>query len=107
MPERNASFRTDTAGDRENGRRANVHLARLSNGDNIAFMHTVCRIVRQASVAWFRRRRWRRAKEDQARVRNCVNWKVYGINAAATEIDGTQMSLLAVPVTSPAVEALE
>ena len=67
---------------------ANVHLDALEHGDTIAFMHSV---------------------QDGAAS------KSYGLAVAAlagvpkaTQVDGTQMSLLSVPEeTSPAVEALE
>jgi DNA mismatch repair protein MutS len=86
---------------------ANVHLDALEHGDTIAFMHSVqdgaaskSYGLAVAALAGVPKEVIKRAR------RNCASWSL-SPNAAATQVDGTQMSLLAAEETSPAVEALE
>jgi DNA mismatch repair protein MutS len=70
---------------------------------------TRCRMARRARAMAWPSRRWRVPKEVIKRARQKLReLESLSPNAAATQIDGTQMSLL-VPAeeTSPAVEALE
>ncbi len=88
---------------------ANVHLDALEHGDTIAFMHTVqdgaaskSYGLAVAALAGVPKEVIKRARQKLRELESLSP------NAAATQIDGTQMSLLAVPEeTSPAVEALE
>jgi DNA mismatch repair protein MutS len=88
---------------------ANVHLDALEHGDTIAFMHTVqdgaaskSYGLAVAALAGVPKEVIKRARQKLRELESLSP------NAAATQIDGTQMSLL-VPAeeTSPAVEALE
>ena len=87
---------------------ANVHLDALEHGDTIAFMHGAG--WRGKQELWSGRCGAGRCTEKVIkRARQKLReLESLSPNAAATRIDGTQMSLL-VPAeeTSPAVEALE
>jgi len=88
---------------------ANVHLDAIEHGDTIAFMHSVqdgaaskSYGLAVAALAGVPKEVIKRARAKLRELESLSG------NAAATQIDGTQMSLL-VPVeeTSPALEALE
>ena len=88
---------------------ANVHLDALEHGDTIAFMHSVqdgaaskSYGLAVAALAGVPKEVIKRARQKLRELESISP------NAAATQVDGTQMSLLAAPEeTSPAVEALE
>lgn len=88
---------------------ANVHLDAIEHGDTIAFMHTVqdgaaskSYGLAVAALAGVPKDVIKRARQKLRELENLSG------NASATQIDGTQMSLLAAAEeTSPAVEALE
>ena len=88
---------------------ANVHLDALEHGDTIAFMHSVqdgaaskSYGLAVAALAGVPKEVIKRARQKLRELESISP------NAAATQVDGTQMSLLSVPEeTSPAVEALE
>lgn len=88
---------------------ANVHLDALEHGDTIAFMHSVQDGAASksygtavAALAGVPKEVIKRARQKLRELESISP------NAAATQVDGTQMSLLSVPEeTSPAVEALE
>ncbi|MGZ0833016.1 DNA mismatch repair protein MutS [Klebsiella pneumoniae] len=88
---------------------ANVHLDALEHGDTIAFMHSVqdgaaskSYGLAVAALAGVPKEVIKRARQKLRELESITP------NAAATQVDGTQMSLLAAPEeTSPAVEALE
>ncbi|WP_031522901.1 DNA mismatch repair protein MutS [Siccibacter colletis] len=88
---------------------ANVHLDAIEHGDTIAFMHSVqdgaaskSYGLAVAALAGVPKEVIKRARAKLRELESLSG------NAAATQIDGTQMSLL-VPAeeTSPALEALE
>ena len=88
---------------------ANVHLDALEHGDTIAFMHSVqdgaaskSYGLAVAALAGVPKEVIKRARQKLRELESLSP------NAAATQVDGTQMSLLApAEETSPAVEALE
>lgn len=88
---------------------ANVHLDALEHGDTIAFMHSVqdgaaskSYGLAVAALAGVPKEVIKRARQKLRELESIVP------SAAATQVDGTQMSLLSAPEeTSPAVEALE
>jgi len=88
---------------------ANVHLDAIEHGDTIAFMHSVqdgaaskSYGLAVAALAGVPKEVIKRARQKLRELENLSG------NASATQIDGTQMSLLnAAEETSPAVEALE
>lgn len=88
---------------------ANVHLDAIEHGDTIAFMHSVqdgaaskSYGLAVAALAGVPKEVIKRARQKLRELESLSG------NAAATQIDGTQMSLLApAEETSPAVEALE
>lgn len=88
---------------------ANVHLDALEHGDTIAFMHTVqdgaaskSYGLAVAALAGVPKDVIKRARQKLRELETLSS------NTAATQVDGTQMSLLSVAEeTSPAVEALE
>ncbi|WP_313050906.1 DNA mismatch repair protein MutS [Atlantibacter subterraneus] len=88
---------------------ANVHLDAIEHGDTIAFMHSVqdgaaskSYGLAVAALAGVPKEVIKRARQKLRELENLSD------NASATQIDGTQMSLLAAAEeTSPAVEALE
>ncbi len=88
---------------------ANVHLDALEHGDTIAFMHSVqdgaaskSYGLAVAALAGVPKEVIKRARQKLRELESISP------NAATTQVDGTQMSLLSVPEeTSPAVEALE
>ncbi|ELY2794584.1 DNA mismatch repair protein MutS [Cronobacter dublinensis] len=88
---------------------ANVHLDALEHGDTIAFMHSVqdgaaskSYGLAVAALAGVPKEVIKRARQKLRELESLSG------NAAATQVDGTQMSLLsAAEETSPAVEALE
>ena len=89
---------------------ANVHLDALEHGDTIAFMHTVqdgaaskSYGLAVAALAGVPKDVIKRARQKLRELENLSG------NASATQVDGTQMSLLlpGQEETSPAVEALE
>ncbi|MDU5728722.1 MAG: DNA mismatch repair protein MutS [Citrobacter freundii] len=88
---------------------ANVHLDALEHGDTIAFMHSVqdgaaskSYGLAVAALAGVPKEVIKRARQKLRELESIAP------NVAATQVDGTQMSLLSVPEeTSPAVEALE
>ncbi|PSN08635.1 DNA mismatch repair protein MutS [Siccibacter turicensis] len=88
---------------------ANVHLDAIEHGDTIAFMHSVQEGAASKSyglaVAALAGVPKEVIKRARAKLRELESLSG---NAAATQIDGTQMSLLApAEETSPALEALE
>jgi DNA mismatch repair protein MutS len=88
---------------------ANVHLDALEHGDTIAFMHSVqdgaaskSYGLAVAALAGVPKEVIKRARQKLRELETVSG------NTAATQVDGTQMSLLSVAEeTSPAVEALE
>ncbi|EPT8896227.1 DNA mismatch repair protein MutS [Cronobacter dublinensis] len=88
---------------------ANVHLDAIEHGDTIAFMHSVqdgaaskSYGLAVAALAGVPKEVIKRARQKLRELESLSG------NAAATQVDGTQMSLLsAAEETSPAVEALE
>ncbi|ELY4815950.1 DNA mismatch repair protein MutS [Cronobacter malonaticus] len=88
---------------------ANVHLDAIEHGDTIAFMHSVqdgaaskSYGLAVAALAGVPKEVIKRARQKLRELESLSS------NAAATQVDGTQMSLLAAAEeTSPAVEALE
>ncbi|MCT4708529.1 DNA mismatch repair protein MutS [Enterobacteriaceae bacterium H16N7] len=88
---------------------ANVHLDALEHGDTIAFMHSVqdgaaskSYGLAVAALAGVPKDVIKRARQKLRELETVSG------NTAATQVDGTQMSLLSVAEeTSPAVEALE
>ncbi len=87
---------------------ANVHLDAIEHGDTIAFMHTVQEGAASksyglavAALAGVPKEVIKRARQKLRELENLSG------NASATQIDGTQMSLLNSEETSPAIEALE
>ncbi len=88
---------------------ANVHLDALEHGDTIAFMHSVqdgaaskSYGLAVAALAGVPKDVIKRARQKLRELETVSG------NTAATQVDGTQMSLLSVAQeTSPAVEALE
>ena len=88
---------------------ANVHLDALEHGDTIAFMHSVQDGAASKSYGLVVAALAGVPKEVIKRARQKLReLESISPNAAATQVDGTQMSLLSVPEeTSPAVEALE
>ncbi|EIZ9235874.1 DNA mismatch repair protein MutS [Cronobacter sakazakii] len=88
---------------------ANVHLDAIEYGDTIAFMHSVqdgaaskSYGLAVAALAGVPKEVIKRARQKLRELESLSG------NAAATQVDGTQMSLLAAAEeTSPAVEALE
>ncbi|EOW8832848.1 DNA mismatch repair protein MutS [Cronobacter sakazakii] len=88
---------------------ANVHLDAIEHGDTIAFMHSVqdgaaskSYGLAVAALAGVPKEGIKRARQKLRELESLSG------NAAATQVDGTQMSLLAAAEeTSPAVEALE
>lgn len=88
---------------------ANVHLDAIEHGDTIAFMHSVqdgaaskSYGLAVAALAGVPKEVIKRARQKLRELESLSG------NAAGTQIDGTQMSLLApAEETSPAVEALE
>jgi DNA mismatch repair protein MutS len=88
---------------------ANVHLDAIEHGDTIAFMHSVqdgaaskSYGLAVAALAGVPKEVIKRARQKLRELETISN------NTAATQVDGTQMSLLSVAEeTSPAVEALE
>ena len=88
---------------------ANVHLDALEHGDTIAFMHSVqdgaaskSYGLAVAALAGVPKEVIKRARQKLRELESIAP------NVAATQVDGTQMSLLSVPEeTSPAVDALE
>ncbi|HDI3034597.1 TPA: DNA mismatch repair protein MutS [Cronobacter turicensis] len=88
---------------------ANVHLDAIEHGDTIAFMHSVqdgaaskSYGLAVAALAGVPKEVIKRARQKLRELESISG------NAAATQVDGTQMSLLvAAEETSPAVEALE
>ncbi|EPC4300406.1 DNA mismatch repair protein MutS [Cronobacter sakazakii] len=88
---------------------ANVHLDAIEHGDTIAFMHSVqdgaaskSYGLTVAALAGVPKEVIKRARQKLRELESLSG------NAAATQVDGTQMSLLAAAEeTSPAVEALE
>ncbi|EPL2465043.1 DNA mismatch repair protein MutS [Klebsiella aerogenes] len=88
---------------------ANVHLDALEHGDTIAFMHSVqdgaaskSYGLAVAALAGVPKEVIKRARQKLRELESISP------NAAATQVDGTQMSLLSAPEeTSPALEALE
>ena len=88
---------------------ANVHLDALEHGDTIAFMHSVqdgaaskSYGLAVAALAGVPKEVIKRARQKLRELESIAP------NVAATQVDGTQMSLLSAPEeTSPAVEALE
>ncbi len=88
---------------------ANVHLDAIEHGDTIAFMHSVqdgaaskSYGLAVAALAGVPKEVIKRARQKLRELETLSN------NTAATQVDGTQMSLLSVPEeTSPAIEALE
>jgi DNA mismatch repair protein MutS len=88
---------------------ANVHLDALEHGDTIAFMHSVqdgaaskSYGLAVAALAGVPKEVIKRARQKLRELESIAP------SAAATQVDGTQMSLLSAPEeTSPAVEALE
>jgi DNA mismatch repair protein MutS len=87
---------------------ANVHLDAVEHGDTIAFMHSVQEGAASksyglavAALAGVPKEVVKRARQKLRELEQLSG------NAAASQVDGSQMSLLAVEETSPAVEALE
>lgn len=88
---------------------ANVHLDALEHGDTIAFMHSVqdgaaskSYGLAVAALAGVPKEVIKRARQKLRELETVSG------NTAATQVDGTQMSLLSVAEeTSPAIEALE
>ncbi|EOI5730187.1 DNA mismatch repair protein MutS [Cronobacter malonaticus] len=88
---------------------ANVHLDAIEHGDTIAFMHSVqdgaaskSYGLAVAALAGVPKEVIKRARQKLRELESLSG------NAAATQVDGTQMSLLAAAEeSSPAVEALE
>ncbi|EOC0207442.1 DNA mismatch repair protein MutS [Cronobacter dublinensis] len=88
---------------------ANVHLDAIEHGDTIAFMHSVqdgaaskSYGLAVAALAGVPKEVIKRARQKLRELESLSG------NAAATQVNGTQMSLLsAAEETSPAVEALE
>ncbi|EPP1034233.1 DNA mismatch repair protein MutS [Cronobacter turicensis] len=88
---------------------ANVHLDAIEHGDTIAFMHSVqdgaaskSYGLAVAALAGVPKEVIKRARQKLRELESLSG------NAAATQVDGTQMSLLvAAEETSPAIEALE
>ncbi|NUU67123.1 DNA mismatch repair protein MutS [Enterobacteriaceae bacterium BIT-l23] len=87
---------------------ANVHLDAVEHGDTIAFMHSVQEGAASksyglavAALAGVPKEVVKRARQKLRELEQISG------NAAASQVDGSQMSLLAVEETSPAVEALE
>ncbi|KAB0868784.1 DNA mismatch repair protein MutS [Cronobacter sakazakii] len=88
---------------------ANVHLDAIEHGDTIAFMHSVqdgaaskSYGLAVAALAGVPKEVIKRARQKLRELESLSG------NVAATQVDGTQMSLLAAAEeTSPAVEALE
>ncbi|ELY4453682.1 DNA mismatch repair protein MutS [Cronobacter sakazakii] len=88
---------------------ANVHLDAIEHGDTIAFMHSVqdgaaskSYGLAVAALAGVPKEVIKRARQKLRELESLSG------NAAATQVDGTQMLLLAAAEeTSPAVEALE
>ena len=88
---------------------ANVHLDALEHGDTIAFMHSVqdgaaskSYGLAVAALAGVPKEVIKRARQKLRELESIAP------GVAATQVDGTQMSLLSAPEeTSPAVEALE
>lgn len=88
---------------------ANVHLAALEHGDTIAFMHSVQEGAASksyglavAALAGVPKEVIKRARQKLRELESISS------HTAATQVDGTQMSLLSVPdEPSPAMEALE
>ncbi|EOI3553842.1 DNA mismatch repair protein MutS [Cronobacter dublinensis] len=88
---------------------ANVHLDAIEHGDTIAFMHSVqdgaaskSYGLAVAALAGVPKEVIKRARQKLRELESLSG------NAAATQVDGTQMSLLsAAEENSPAVEALE
>ncbi|EKK3976005.1 DNA mismatch repair protein MutS [Cronobacter sakazakii] len=88
---------------------ANVHLDAIEHGDTIAFMHSVqdgaaskSYGLAVAALAGVPKEVIKRARQKLRELESLSG------NAAAMQVDGTQMSLLAAAEeTSPAVEALE
>lgn len=88
---------------------ANVHLDALEHGDTIAFMHSVqdgaaskSYGLAVAALAGVPKDVIKRARQKLRELETISG------NTAATQVDGTQMSLLSVAEeTSPAMEALE
>ncbi|WP_105624226.1 DNA mismatch repair protein MutS [Cronobacter malonaticus] len=88
---------------------ANVHLDAIEHGDTIAFMHSVqdgaaskSYGLAVAALAGVPKEVIKRARQKLRELESLSS------NAVATQVDGTQMSLLAAAEeTSPAVEALE
>ncbi|CBA33224.1 DNA mismatch repair protein MutS [Cronobacter turicensis] len=88
---------------------ANVHLDAIEHGDTIAFMHSVqdgaaskSYGLAVAALAGVPKEVIKRARQKLRELESISG------NAAATQVDGTQMSLLvAAEETSPAIEALE
>ncbi|EOI3549726.1 DNA mismatch repair protein MutS [Cronobacter turicensis] len=88
---------------------ANVHLDAIEHGDTIAFMHSVqdgaaskSYGLAVAALAGVPKEVIKRARQKLRELESISG------NAAATQVDGTQTSLLvAAEETSPAVEALE
>ncbi|EQA4279337.1 DNA mismatch repair protein MutS [Cronobacter dublinensis] len=88
---------------------ANVHLDAIEHGDTIAFMHSVqdgaaskSYGLAVAALAGVPKEVIKRARQKLRELESLSG------NAAATQVGGTQMSLLsAAEETSPAVEALE
>jgi DNA mismatch repair protein MutS len=87
---------------------ANVHLDAVEHGDTIAFMHSVQEGAASksyglavAALAGVPKEVVKRARQKLRELEQISG------NAAASQVDGSQMSLLAVEDTSPAVEALE
>ena len=87
---------------------ANVHLDAIEHGDTIAFMHTVQEGAASksyglavAALAGVPKEVIKRARQKLRELENLSG------NTSATQIDGTQMSLLNSEETSPAIEALE
>ncbi|WP_058913470.1 DNA mismatch repair protein MutS [Entomohabitans teleogrylli] len=87
---------------------ANVHLDALEHGDTIAFMHSVqdgaaskSYGLAVAALAGVPKDVIKRARQKLRELESISG------NAAASQVDGTQMSLLVQEEASPAVEALE
>lgn len=86
----------------------NVHLDAVEHGDTIAFMHSVqpgaaskSYGLAVAALAGVPKDVIKRARQKLKELESL------SVNAANSNIDGSQMALLAVEETSPAVEALE
>lgn len=87
---------------------ANVHLDAVEHGDTIAFMHSVQEGAASksyglavAALAGVPKEVIKRARQKLRELEQLSG------SAAATQIDGSQMSLLPAEETSPAMEALE